>query len=234
MLPNVKEAIARLEAGIAGKESYEMTEVSVANLRVVLGTLKADEDAEFLKMLQEAVESGTGIMKDGRHVPYADFVADVAAAPAAGAVPAMTDEQIVKTWNGLDGIAIHNQAARFGVDTQFALRIAFARTLLAAMPQQAAPAIPEGWQPIETVPEDGYFLVHEDTAIRALLRINGEWQSTSYPVIVSNCWGDVIVGADAQRLLPEGYKLGIEDGCCKNPTHWHPLPPPPAQEGETK
>lgn len=83
------------------------------------------------------------------------------------------------------------------------------------------------WQPIETAPQDGYFLVHEDGATRALFRFRGHWQKIGYPAIISNMWGDAIVGDDAKRLLPPGYRLEIRDGCCENPTHWMPLPEPP-------
>lgn len=98
------------------------------------------------------------------------------------------------------------------------------------------------WQPIETCPQDGYFLVHEDSAIRALLRIGGVWNKTGYPAIIDPAWGDVLVGDDALRMLPPGCRLEVRDGCCENPTHWMPLPEAPnaevrrgpATKGETK
>lgn len=85
------------------------------------------------------------------------------------------------------------------------------------------------WQPIETCPQDGYFLVHEDAAIRALLRIKGVWHKLGYPALVTtNFWQDVVVGQDAARVLqPLGYRLELRDGCCENPTHWMPLPSAP-------
>jgi hypothetical protein len=85
------------------------------------------------------------------------------------------------------------------------------------------------WQPIETAPADGYMLVHEDGAIRALLRLKGAWQAPGYPALVANShWAEVLVGDDAKRILePLGYRLAIRDGCCENPTHWMPLPPAP-------
>lgn len=83
------------------------------------------------------------------------------------------------------------------------------------------------WQPIETAPKDGYFLFHEDGAIRAKLLIDGKFHSVAYPAIVTAPWGDVVVGEDAGRLLPSGCTLAIRDGCCENPTHWMPLPKPP-------
>jgi hypothetical protein len=84
------------------------------------------------------------------------------------------------------------------------------------------------WQPIETVPHNGFVLVHEDGAIRALMRINGKWHKPGYPALVSKIWGDAIVGDDARRVLePLGYSLEIRDGCCEEPTHWMPLPDVP-------
>jgi len=94
----------------------------------------------------------------------------------------------------------------------------------ASKPPQAAS---NGWQPIETAPQDGYMLVHEDTAIRALMRINGAWSQVAFPAIISHPWGDVIVGEGVKHFLPKGYRLAIQDGCCETPTHWMPLPPPP-------
>lgn len=44
----------------------------------------------------------------------------------------MNDEQIDAIWNALPGIRIHNEAHAKGIDTQVALRRAFARALLAA------------------------------------------------------------------------------------------------------
>ena len=35
------------------------------------------------------------------------------------------------------------------------------------------------WQPIETCPQDGFFLVHQDGAIRLMFRTRGEWQATA-------------------------------------------------------
>lgn len=83
------------------------------------------------------------------------------------------------------------------------------------------------WKSIETAPKDGFMLVHEDGAVRALMRINGEWKKTCYAAIINEYYGDVIVGKDAQNMLPHGYDLAVRDGCCENPTHWMPLPPPP-------
>ena len=91
------------------------------------------------------------------------------------------------------------------------------------------PNIPEWWQLIETAPKDGYMLVHEDGAIRALFRYKGEWQKIGYPAIIYPPYGDVLVGEDAKGILPSGCALEIRDGCCENPTHWMPLPQPPKE-----
>lgn len=93
----------------------------------------------------------------------------------------------------------------------------------------ASTAMLGAWQPIETCPQDGYVLVHEDAAIRALLRIEGKWHKPGYPALVTDGpWADVIVGRDAERVLkPLGYRLEHRDGCCENPTHWMPLPASP-------
>lgn len=81
------------------------------------------------------------------------------------------------------------------------------------------------WQPIETAPQDGYMLVYEDGAVRSQLRLAGAWHKVGYPALVTKAWGDVLVGDDARRILePLGYRLELRDGCCENPTHWHPLP----------
>lgn len=50
----------------------------------------------------------------------------------------MTDAKIDALWNDLPGIEIHNKAASSGVDTAYALRIAFARAILAAAGPDAA------------------------------------------------------------------------------------------------
>lgn len=84
------------------------------------------------------------------------------------------------------------------------------------------------WRPIETAPRDGYMLVHEDSAIRALLRIDGVWHKCGYPALIEPTWGDVLVGEDAKRMLPPGYRLELRDGCCDNPTHWMPMPSAPS------
>ncbi len=101
------------------------------------------------------------------------------------------------------------------------------RAAIAAQPQ--APA----WQPIETAPKDGFMLVHEDGAIRAMLRINGQWKKLGYPALIEPHFGGVLVGNDALRVLPAGYRLENRDGCCENPTHWMPLPAAPQTKEPT-
>jgi len=86
------------------------------------------------------------------------------------------------------------------------------------------------WQPIETAPDNTFMLVYEDGAIRALMRVNGSFIAPGFPAIISHPWGDVIVGEEVKRFLPPGYRLALQDGCCENPTHWMPLPPPPTKE----
>ena len=61
-------------------------------------------------------------------------LAENSAAPKA----ALTDEKIDAIWQGLPGIAIHNKASRAGMDTQYALRIAFAKAIEAASGPNAA------------------------------------------------------------------------------------------------
>jgi hypothetical protein len=105
-----------------------------------------------------------------------------------------------------------------------------AKSPMDATPQ---PAIPAGWQPIETAPDD-FVLVHEDGAMRALVHTNGKWKNPSYPALVSLAWGDVLVGDDANHVLaPLGYRLELRDGCCENPTEWMPLPEVPNPESKS-
>ena len=96
----------------------------------------------------------------------------------------------------------------------------------------ALQAEPQGWRPIETAPKDGYFLVHEDGAIRVKLRHKGVFGEITYPTLIANNgWKEVLVGNDAKRVLePMGYTLGLGDGCCTEPTHWMPLPPAPEEQ----
>lgn len=105
--------------------------------------------------------------------------------------------------------------------------------ILAATPHpHADEAAKVGWMPIETAPMDGYMLVHEDDAIRAMMRVKGVWRKTAYPAIIAHPFGETIVGDDALRFLPAGYRLEALDGCCENPTHWMPLPAAPSSPAE--
>ena len=83
------------------------------------------------------------------------------------------------------------------------------------------------WQPIETAPETGFFLVYEGGAVRAMLRYEGEWKHAPYPCIVDE-FGDAIAGDDAMRLTG-GRRLEVRD-CIHAPTHWMPIPPPPGEQ----
>lgn len=71
-------------------------------------------------------------------IPYidiTDLISEVmklrATAPVAEPV-ALSDTEIEALWDSLPGIQIHNIAASVGMSTQYALRIAFARAILAA------------------------------------------------------------------------------------------------------
>lgn len=101
---------------------------------------------------------------------------------------------------------------------------------LGAAASLAQPA--DGWLPIDTCPQTGFFLVTEDTAVRALWRYEGEWESPDYPAILSE-YGDLIVGDDAKRLTG-GRPLVVSKGV-RNPHHWRHVPegmPQPDDEGE--
>lgn len=58
------------------------------------------------------------------------------AALAATAAPVLSDEQINDLWNALPGIEIHNKASAQGMSTDYALRIAFAKAIIAATRSQ--------------------------------------------------------------------------------------------------
>ena len=79
------------------------------------------------------------------------------------------------------------------------------------------------WQPIESAPKDGFFLVHEDGAIRTMMRDNGKWTSPAIAALVGGTWGEHVVGSDVQWLVPKGYRLEVLE-ICDQPTHWMPLP----------
>lgn len=70
------------------------------------------------------------------------------------------------------------------------------------------------WQPVETAPQDGFFLVYEDGAMRTMQRDNGVW-SHSAIAVRRDTYGDehLIDGAIIRDVIRE-------------PTHWMPLPEP--------
>lgn len=71
--------------------------------------------------------------------------------------------------------------------------------------EAAGMRVEAGWQPIETAPRDALLLGHADGMMRLVMWEDGAW---------------VQVGATIQ----EGWF---------EPTHWMPLPTPPAQEDST-
>jgi hypothetical protein len=79
---------------------------------------------------------------------------------------------------------------------------------LAATPSPA-PGEPQGWQPIETAPKDGRWIlvtsVHNPYANGVMQWVDGDWLD----------WQDHIVRTEAI-------------------THWMPLPPPPGEPGEPR
>jgi hypothetical protein len=82
------------------------------------------------------------------------------------------------------------------------------------------------WQPIDTAPKDGFFLVHSDGAIRTMFRYQGEWSLPDIPVLV-NEFGDHMVS----REVYEAYGKTLEiSGVIREPTHWQPLPSPPSDK----
>lgn len=68
------------------------------------------------------------------------------------------------------------------------------------------------WQPIETCPADGLFLVHENGAIRTMFCEKGRWLATAVAV---DKYGD-----------PCG-DIKVRETGVYEPTDWMPLPDPP-------
>jgi hypothetical protein len=68
------------------------------------------------------------------------------------------------------------------------------------------------WQPIATLTEDGLYLVHQDGAIRTMLREKGVWVSTA---VALDVWGD-----------PD-RRIKVRETGVYEPTHWMPLPEAP-------
>lgn len=81
----------------------------------------------------------------------------------------------------------------------------------------------DDWRPIETCPQDGFFLVHEGGAVRSLLRSDGKWLQPGVPVMVTE-YGDRLTSPETDRAY--GRKLEISD-CIYEPTHWMPIPEAP-------
>ena len=77
------------------------------------------------------------------------------------------------------------------------------RAMLAAASDEPAPAL-QGWQPIESAPKDG----------TAFLAWEREWRGPF------KCWWHV-------KNRNEAYWMDFDDSD-PQPTHWQPLPPPPA------
>lgn len=65
---------------------------------------------------------------------------------------------------------------------------------------------PDDWQPIETAPKDGSVFI-------AAWKCDGS--------------GDIIVSGDVHWWRPRRQFLSVADGLIY-PTHWQPLPAPPA------
>lgn len=78
-----------------------------------------------------------------------------------------------------------------------------------------AVAVPEGWQPIETAPEDGTI---------DILMPNGTRWAGAYYDRICNEW---------RRITETGHVLRVKRDY---PTHWHAIPPAPAipAQGQTK
>lgn len=97
------------------------------------------------------------------------------------------------------------------------------RAMLAAAPEGPAPAL-QGWQPIESAPKDGtpvdLWCANSEFPNRVT---DAQWRKpTESEWFVHG--GDGMKTADAQWLDPLGWPMTGDDA----PTHWQPLPPPPA------
>jgi hypothetical protein len=92
--------------------------------------------------------------------------------------------------------------------------------------QQAAPAIPEGWQPIETAPKDGTYIMLTNG-----VNVAQGWWEHQEPCIREN---RDTMGNYIDQQEDDGFDdwLDCEGGMQQSPTHWMPLPPAP--EGEKK
>lgn len=80
------------------------------------------------------------------------------------------------------------------------------------------------WQPIETCPADGYFLLHDDGAIRAMVRFEGgAWEYPDIPILIDKV-GNRLVAREVKDLRGETLTM---TGASFAPTHWMSLPDPP-------
>jgi hypothetical protein len=132
-------------------------------------------------------------------------------------------------------VETHDSVPIYRGDALYALRrtVDQLRAELAAL-KAVAPAagLVVGWQPIDTAPATGYFLVCDEDgeSIRTKLRLDGEWHDVEYPFIEHAPWGDKSVGSDALRILRLAQadpmcpmKLGVSDGC-PEPAFWCQIP----------
>jgi hypothetical protein len=68
------------------------------------------------------------------------------------------------------------------------------------------------WQPTDTVPADGFFLVYDRGAMRTMLRENGRWRCTA-------------VALDENGYISD--RIQVRETGVHEPTHWMELPEPP-------
>lgn len=80
------------------------------------------------------------------------------------------------------------------------------------------------WQPIETAPKDEFILLYEDGAMRCGMWEGGQWVPAEIPILVDKA-GNHLVPRDVRELRGEELRLS---GFLYEPTHWQPLPNPPA------
>ena len=74
------------------------------------------------------------------------------------------------------------------------------------------------WQPIETAPKDDLVLLYDNGAMRVGFWENGQWTQPAIPALRDE-YGDYIPPTKGRLVLCD---------CLYQPTHWMPLPEPPA------
>jgi hypothetical protein len=79
------------------------------------------------------------------------------------------------------------------------------------------------WQPIETCPQDGYFLVHQDGAIRTMMRFDGQWELPDIPILIDKV-GNRLVAREVQEYRGETLEITC---CVYEPTEWMEIPDAP-------